>query len=423
MSLIKHANRPKAVFAGPILSILAFAVICAIGWRYAYQAYMSNDPVRIRQFEASIIYSRTVIASNYFDNGFVRRGLGGSIARLLSPNWKESAALFTMFSAAWLALPICVIIRRLAERVGIALATYLAAVVCLSPQTFLGWSLDYARTDMLVASFVAWTAVLIQERRMVPAALCLLTGSLAHETAIIFGLPLLWVLARDSRDRGCLDDRAVLNSLFLLGLGLAGLYACQVMFSVQSSMLARYMLSAAPSIASERMLDDQAMAVHMQVQGLQGVKEAICLNLEEGPKYLFWSAMALVTLGAYWLVLPSGRKPLLFLIGVIAPSLFLLVVANDVGRWAQLSVFNAWLLSASLTIGGDRTIVSLRRIGVGSVILASLLLLGSSRYDRPFRLHRFTAAAAYLPDRELYTRLMDRCAPGWRSALPQAAKR
>lgn len=408
---------------GNLLCIAVIAIICALSWRHVYLGFVSASAAEVHQFGNSILYSRTVIATNYMDDGFVRRGLGGSIAHLSSSDWKTSAALFTMFSGAWLSLPICVIVRRLARRVGMASASYLAAVICLSPQTFLGWSLDYSRTDMLAAGFVAWAAVLIQDRRIVAAAFCLLAGSLAHETTIIFGLPLVGVLARELRARGDLDDRALLTGLLVFLLGLAGLYACQAMLSAPRDVIASHMLSAAPNVASERMRDDQSMAVYMQVQGFQGVRDAMCLNMEEGHAYLFWSAMALLTLGAYRWVFPADRKLLLYSTAVIAPSLFLLLVANDIGRWTQLGVLNAWLLASSLMIVGDRTIASIRRICIGSMIMILLLLLGSSRYDRPFRLQRFPAAAAHLPKRELYTHLMDRCVPGWRSVALQVARR
>ena len=78
-------------------------------------------------------YNRTVIASNYFEDGFVRRGLGGTIAILLSRHWNYSIWLFIAVSFVSLIVPLLLIIRQLAVRLSVAQATYLALVLALSP--------------------------------------------------------------------------------------------------------------------------------------------------------------------------------------------------------------------------------------------------------------------------------------------------
>jgi len=66
-------------------------------------------PILGQQF----MYSRTVISVNYFNDGLARRGLGGTIASMLSADWTTSGILFFFVSVIWLVAPIALIIRQI----------------------------------------------------------------------------------------------------------------------------------------------------------------------------------------------------------------------------------------------------------------------------------------------------------------------
>jgi len=103
----------------------------------------------LRHIADAEIYSRTVLAANYYNDGFVRRGLGGTIASTLSSDWNESTILFIIISLICFFVPILILLRRLSTALGPPQALYLAAVLGLSPQAFFGWSRDPSRTDLL----------------------------------------------------------------------------------------------------------------------------------------------------------------------------------------------------------------------------------------------------------------------------------
>jgi hypothetical protein len=414
--LVAQLSRRSGRKAALLLASIAFALIVFMGCRHIYQSYASDKLRDVLQLHRSLVYSRTVLATNYFDDAFVRRGLGGSIVRILGKNWIEGSALFIVISVVWLALPLSAIVKRLAETISIKVALFFLLILIVSPQTFLAWSLDFTRTDMMVAGFIVWSCVLMQTGKLYQASIVLVLGSLVHETSLIYGLPILAALALELRSRGTLDLSSMVLASIIVISGTAALLILQALFSGSPQTIARHMLSAAPKSAHPFFVNAQIMATYMQVTGPQGVKDAICLNAEEGGIYIFWSSMALITVLAYLIILPFYRRYLLFALAALVPCCFLLLVANDIGRWAQLSVLNAWLLSSTLTLWEEESPPADLRLIAGVVGVIGMLALGSGRYDRPFTLYRLRYVVAPVPYRVPYTKLMDRCVPGWRLA-------
>ncbi|MGI4876623.1 MAG: hypothetical protein ACRYG4_03985, partial [Janthinobacterium lividum] len=122
------------------------------------------------------IYNLAILAPNYLENGFVRRGLGGTILMLLDGRRTlhppGSLAAFHLATAIFFALPMALLLRRLAVR-GDRQWLWFAVVVLVSPQMFRSWATDVGRTDMLTCGFIAWSLLLALDRRFVLAAVVL----------------------------------------------------------------------------------------------------------------------------------------------------------------------------------------------------------------------------------------------------------
>src|SRR4051812_41671125 len=60
-----------------------------------------------------LLYHAGTLAFNYFDFGFVRRGLGGSIVHLIGGTVLRATAIFNMLSAAAVSAVACLLLTRL----------------------------------------------------------------------------------------------------------------------------------------------------------------------------------------------------------------------------------------------------------------------------------------------------------------------
>ena len=123
----------------------------------------------------------------------MHRGLGGTIEALLSSNSVIGGLIFTTLSLILLAIPLCLIVLRLGRKLEAKTLLYMTAILVLSPQTFLGWSRDLVRTDLFVLATIAWAVLATLTNRRVLAIGIMLVGFLVHETAVIFGAPVLFM--------------------------------------------------------------------------------------------------------------------------------------------------------------------------------------------------------------------------------------
>jgi hypothetical protein len=322
-------------------------------------------------------YNISVLSANYLDVGFVRRGLGGTIARLLSADPYAGGFLFHVVSAVLLIAPLVLLQLRLLRNQNAQIASLFAIFIVLSPQTFLGWSNDIARTDMLVTAAIAWAALALLTNRPLIAAAILLIGSLVHETAVIFGIPLIIVLAasRVRQEPAAIRRHVVAFGMLVAALGLVA--SLQWLTGPDAATLAASMQQRTPVPANEWYADLRDCAIYMMVAGLRGVRTAICYN----GYYQAYLLMVFLSVGVLFLntlLLGLERKPLAVLLAVMLPTLFLDAVANDVGRWVKFATVNAWVLSLAFQSAGTLAL-SRWRVMLGFGLLALLLAMGSSR--------------------------------------------
>jgi hypothetical protein len=369
-------------------------------------------------------YTRVVIAVNYLDNGFVRRGLGGTIARMLSVDWISSGLLFNLVSLVWLVAPLVIFIARLGGKVSSAAFLYLAGIIVFSPQTFLGWSAELARTDMLVAGFVAWAALATMFGRRGLGLSILLAGFLAHETAVIFGAPLLLVLNVEAFASGKLGRGVAIRlaAAFVGGLGIIVL--SQALLSPPGPTIATYMFHASPPSYTTVWGADAGMyrdiAIYMMVSGMRGVETAICYNLDFNPQYYLTAGFCLAILVAYVFILVLQKHILAVFVAVFVPVIFMSLIANDTGRWLQLGVINAWLLAVFYQLyGPNERVPSFKAMVTGGLLFTGILAMGHTHFDYANELTHILTLKLGAPDPgdPADGHWMDKCDPGWRTFL------
>lgn len=397
-----------ALFSG-VIFILTSVRILALGPHNGW----AKD-----QLLGATLYNRTVLTANYFDLGFVRRGLAGTITGLLHPDFVTSGVIFHIVSALFLSVALGYLIYRIALAASLGQAGYLAFALAISPQTFLGWSRDLAHTDLLVGGFLAWALIALLQRRTVVAVVVILVGSLAHETVIIYGAPLLLALLRRDHHAGRLDQRKAMLLLALFAFGVLSIFLGQKLFSAPEAEIADYMRRHAPP--SPYGANDHAsdVAIYMESSGVRGLVTSICWNLDYNPQYYLMGACALGVGGLYAFIFGLTRRLLTFVVVAIVPMLFLIVVANDTGRWLMLSVLNAWLAAAALQIQApEKVVIGPRHAAVGAAILCVLALAGSTQY---FIVNRVASAAilrAGFAAPGPFDGWMAKCDPDWRSVV------
>jgi len=360
------------------------------------------------------IYSRTILTINYADNGFIRRGLGGTIVKLLSSDWKLSTLQFIAFSFAWLLIPCGLLFARLVGVVPKAVLVFMGVVLVFSPQTFAGASHDPARTDMLVQGFIAWAVLATLSQRRWAGVALILVGSLAHETAVIFGAPILLVCNFTDYRAGVIDRGTGLRLALGFGAALVALLLLQSLAAAPAR-TAAHMLAATPTGLEPTYRLWRDIAIYMTVSGADSLRTAICHNVEINSQHGLTAVFAIIVALAYPIILPLRTRPLSVFVTMFVPLVFMLIIANDTGRWLRFAVLNGWLLAMFLLIAGYRLVEFDRRaLAIGGTMLAGLLVMGFTPYNYAnAATHRITVKLGF-PDPGSLDIWMDRCDPGWR---------
>jgi hypothetical protein len=312
------------------LSVL-FCVLLVVATSRFAMAARSFEEVR-----SYVLYQAGTLAFNYFQFGAVRRGLGGSIAYLLSRDAVAATIAFHFLSAACVAATAAWLLRRLqapAVTRGVFALTMLIIV--------LRWGDDAGRTDMAVAALLGGATIAFARGRVAIAAACVATGLFIHESSFVFGLPLLLALALQTgwariTPRQRLAAAAVLGAALLLYLSLDALPHAARRDIVQ---VIRGRLPVHEHVD---------WALYFALSGLRGVRASICQNLTD-PSYWVHPVSGLIVIGfACAALVPRPRANLAWaLLATLPGFVFLSVVANDMSRWAMFACFNVWLVAIS----------------------------------------------------------------------------
>ena len=294
--------------------------------------------------ESPLLYHAATLGFNYVDFGFVRRGLAGTLLHLFGANWLRGTAIFHVLSAAAVAAGACVLFARLArpwpERAAFAL---------LMIALMLRWAEDPGRTDVAVAALLGGAALAVLAARPLLAAFAVAVALFVHETGFVFGLPLLAGLWLDRGRWRSLDRRSIVGVGAVLGLALL-LYLA---FDRLPRADARTMVDVVRSHFPPHTYVD--WAIYFAVGGVRGVHTSLCQNAGD-PTYALHVGGGLLVIALFMAILRRRGAPgwPAALLVSLPPFLFLSVVANDISRWAVLAAFNVWLLAAAVPGAGTQ---------------------------------------------------------------------
>jgi hypothetical protein len=360
-------------------------------------------------------YQAVTLAFNWIDLGPVRRGLGGTVARLLSDDPMLAAAWFHVLFAVCVAAGTVALLRGWGGSRWERLA---AATVALG--LMLRWSDDFGRTDIAVAALLVGATLAARAGRDAVAAAAVAVSVLVHETGFVYGLPLLLALrfARAGRIAGW---RTTLVALAILAGGAAAWGLVSALSPTDAS----------GAVAIVRSRFEPAFhvdtAIYYATSGLRGVATSLCQNRID-PLYALHFASALAVVAAAAVASASGRtvRPAVLALAAIPPFVFLYVVANDMARWTMFSCLNVWLVAS---VAPPR---AARRPAHGRLACAAalaFLALSSARFEN-------SAPAIYIPSPLLeravrkvvggrsppIEEVLPVCDPAWRSAIGNGAR-
>lgn len=314
------------------LALTLFLLLTLAGCRVLWTQYWRGDLLSIR---SPLFYNAATLAFNYFELGAVRRGLGGSIVYLLSRNPLLGTALFHAISAAAVSLSMTWLILRLG-------APWQRRTVFVMMAAFMMhfWGEDSGRIDIAVAAMLGAATVAMLKGRSALAAVIVGTGLLLHETSFIYGVPLLAALGwrHKGGPAGILREHRA--ALAILALALAVYVALPLLPHADLPTMIRTVQAKFPPRHQPANL-----AIYFAVSGARGLRTSICANLTD-PTYWMHPLSGLIVLAVGCAALapqPTRAWPAVIL-AAVPPLAFLCAVANDGGRWAMLSMFNAWLV-------------------------------------------------------------------------------
>ncbi len=361
-------------------------------------------------------YILTVLMPNYFSNGLIRRGLIGSVIALLEDHPSMVTLLyFHIVSAIMLAIAIFLVLVKV-TRSNLKFGTWLGIVLVLSPQ-FRLWGSDIARTDMLSLAFVTFAAYGALYQRWKTAALILLIGSLAHETIVIMGAPVLLVAWYIDYRQHRTNFTAIASAVGLLAGLLASIALLQAAFPADPEQVAAMLRARiAPSI-------DRDLAMFITVaDSARNINLSAC-GARLNPAYPLFIASGSLFIPFYFVLLgyrPTRMHLAIFGVAVVLPMLFLTTVATDYGRWFVMAAFNAWLCAALLTVRRDAVAMG-PRLNLMVAVPALVLLIAAGRAEL-FYANRLTyRVAATIWQHPMSTAPMAVnmaiCDPGWRDIV------
>lgn len=365
-----------------------------------------------RPLRGAIDYNAAIHVPSYFNVGFVRRGLGGTIYALMPGGDRlTNLAAFHLFCAVFLGVPLALILYRLVA-LGGRRWILLGAVVVLSPQLMLAWSVDTGKGDPLNSGFIAWALLAALDRRFLIAAAFLLVGSLAHETVVFFGLGLLipvWFLLWR---QGRVTVLQGIMAIALLGVSLVAVALLQHVYGPGPQDIIRVITQQEPP-SSHR-----DMAAYMTAGGSKSITTSACITLHRPATALTLVAGFLI-LAAYTIVLQIRNRVALLFFGFAAvlPMAALSIVAIDYGRWVCMAVFNAWLVAVVLSLLQQTGESSNTRNAFSGGVLLGLLALGPTQYFYTNSMVQRISDGTWPPTAEGGYLYMDTCEPGWRAFL------
>jgi len=332
--LLRMDGPSREVRAWRGLMVLVLLALVGMSIRVLFVAHRTGN---LRTVDSPLLYQAGTLGFNYFDFGFVRRGLAGSIVRLIGGDRLIATSAFHVLSAVLVAGAACWLLARR------PLGRATAGVFILLFAALVGrWTEDAGRTDMLVAALLGLAVLMLTSARPVWASVAVGIGLFVHETAFIFGIPLLVALS--------LDDARWRHFTRAQWTGVAAVFASTLLLYAAFPLLPHADLATIVSTVRSSLppKDHVDWAIYYAVSGWRGVNTSICQNAGD-PTYARHFLSGLLIIVLFVIILGQHRPPRrrLVLLASLPSYLFLSVIANDFSRWTVLAAFNVWLIAVS----------------------------------------------------------------------------
>jgi hypothetical protein len=144
----------------------------------------------------------------------------------------------------------------------------------------------------------------------------------------------------------------------------------------------------------------------------------MCDNFSLDQGYALKCLFGTCLIAIYLVILPTRQSLFACPAAALAPTLLLMVVANDIGRWLMLPVFCAWLLSALIVIRHTgRIAASPRSTVTGAAAFGVILALGYTPYNDVNLAAREVIAAHWPNTVHSLEEWLTRCDAAWLSVV------
>ena len=360
-----------------------------------------------------LIYKHVILLPNYFEHGFVRRGLDGTIYALISDrHFFESLYVFHVFAAVWLALPVTLLLREL-TRLGTSTWAWFAFVLIISPQLLLLWSTDIGRGDMLISGLLVWSTLIALKARYSWATAPLLIGTLAHEAALIYGTPLVFVIWLLDYRVGRASVGSIVRAAGLLGLVLL-IIATGYLINGDK---AQEIIQSVHANAPHSFFTD--LALYATLGGARLIPASACMSFSRNVAALILlSCLVVLLLYSFVLIARTQISQIALAIASLLPMVAIWIVAADYGRWLSFAVMNAWIVAVVLRLKRIEPIETSSRDYIwSSTILMLLLLMRPGNYDEAVGLTPNIARLIWAQPVFSLSKFLPACDPEWRSVI------
>jgi hypothetical protein len=391
----------------PRVLALFFLVLVLASTRLLAASYWKAELFGDR---SPLLYQAGTLSFNYIEMGAIRRGLGGTLAHLLSGDMLLATVAFHLLSAAAVALAGCVLLARVQGTPATRAAAAMALLAIM-----LRWAEDAGRTDMAVAALLGAAAWATTRHRLALACALVGLGLFIHESAFIYGLPLLAALVWCQGWR-TYPRRAWQRTGVVLALALVAYLAMAWLPHADLPTMVRTVRAKFPP---SKFVD---WAIYFALSGARGVRTSICQNATDPSYWIhpFGGAVAIAAAALAVVRRPAGEWPAL-LVAALPPFAFLCVVANDISRWTMLAAFNVWLLS--IATSGRQPAARIP----GAIAFAAAVALLVLTHPKPYKIDYPIYAGSPIiekiahrlhgPRTPSVEEALARCDPSWREAL------
>ena len=153
-------------------------------------------------------------------------------------------------------------------------------------------------------------------------------------------------------------------------------------------------------------------------RGPAGAHNSTLLQFTDGSAILpeFFGCLAVMT--AYSVILPLRRHLPIAALVMWVPAIFMMVIANDTGRWLKLAVLDGWLIASFMLLRGEAVAqLSSRAMKLGAMLFTALLAMGPTRHNNVNSAYgRLLLRLGYQDHAELDV-WMNQCDPDWQTIV------